>query len=386
MNTKELKERRGELIKNAREIVDSVKDKNRDFTDDENKRFHELHDEANRLKFEIMQSEVEGDASQLNNPFQGHRGSLVGQDLPVNGSHPGGFGRLSDAIRNSGWDSRQNTSVEIPIIQNTFPADGDLRPQRLGGILPFGRDERFLWTALPSTVLPMNQTSIQDFRQDSRTLTGTVQRDLSATTSKAVLDPGVEYVEETLKQFAVVIENLPQVLFDSLDSAQPFFDGEAAFQLNKALDQHVITSIVTQGGITGAALSDIITDVRDAIDTMMDDGRTPDLLAVTPNQRNALDTAVQPGTSGDYIFIPSEQPDNLWRLRLVTVSDPLMEGPVLIDTSSIGRLYFGHRMRFLLDPFHGMKENIVRLRYEFSALMHVRAGDAALQIDDDSSV
>lgn len=304
--------------------------------------------------------------------------------LPPNPSQTPARRRLSEAIQMSGWDVRDNPAVELAIgdVFMTWPTIGDINPTRLPDIRQTGMDTRFLWPNLPSQIVP-NATNITDFRQDSRTLTGTVERALGATTDKAVLDPGIELVETALKQFAVVLEDIPQVLFDSLPAVQSYFDSEASFQLNAALDVHTLTNIIAAADDTGAAVTDLVTDVRSAINTMQALGRNPDLLVLTPAQKSTLDLAVQPG-DGNYLFLPGDGADRLWRLRVVTVSTATHTDPTLIDTSSIGTVYFGSRVRFMADPYSGMKKNTVRLRYEFSALMHVRAADAALRLVDDT--
>lgn len=91
---KRLRQERGDLIKNARDILDAAQEAERELTPEEDQQFNAMHDDADKLKLEIdalerqaqsqrneRQQAGEKDLSRMTNPFQGHRGTLVSAEL-----------------------------------------------------------------------------------------------------------------------------------------------------------------------------------------------------------------------------------------------------------------------------------------------------------------
>lgn len=292
---------------------------------------------------------------------------------PVGASEPV---ELARAIREAGWHLRERPGVRLE-ARHVFPAAGDLRPSAIGGVMPLGRDERFLWPLLRRQVVEPGQTAVRDFRQTGRTVTGTVERALDATSEKARLALNVEHVDESLRQLAIVIEDIPNVVMESLDTAAEFFRTEATYQLNRALDAHVYTQVVAANPPQGATGADLVEQVRRGIAAMRAAGARPTILVVNPDDAAALDLLKQPGTA-DYLF-PTRQTgaaSPLWGLAVVERAEPADAPPVLIDPERLGRLHLGD-IQFLADPYTGLTTNTTNLRFEVNALFVVRDATAA---------
>lgn len=308
-------------------------------------------------------------------PADGRYGLTGAVDAP----EPVGLAR---AIREAGWHLRERPSVRLE-ARHVFPAAGDLRPSTVGGVLPLGRDERFLWPLLRRQVVEPGQTAVRDFRQTGRTVTGTVERALDATSEKARLELAVVHVDEALRQLAILIPDVPNVVLESLDTAAEFFRTEATYQLNRALDAHVHSQIVAANPPQGATGADLVEQVRRAIAAMRAAGARPTILVLNPNDAAALDLLKQPGTA-DYMF-PTRQAgaaSPLWGLAVVERAEPADAPPVLIDPDRLGRLHLGD-IQFLADPFSGIAVNTTNLRFEMNALFVVRDATAAYIVASD---
>ena len=125
---------------------------------------------------------------------------------------------------------------------NVFPATTDWNRSEPTTV-SLGQDTRFLYPNLV-TQDAGDVGSIQDFRQTARKLTGTVQRTLDATSTKASVEVTLAILNEALAQFAVTINDIPNALFESVGNLPAFLDQEARLQVEKALDAHVIAQVV----------------------------------------------------------------------------------------------------------------------------------------------
>lgn len=364
------------------ELTDAATAEDRDLTPAEDREYRELSAELDQLVAMIRQQERKRQAAQpdtdpwvplLDTPPADARYGLTA------GSEPVGLAR---AIREAGWHLRERPSVRLE-ARHVFPAAGDLRPGVIGGVMPLGRDERFLWPLLRRQVLEPGQTAVRDFRQTGRTVTGTVERALDATSEKARLELTVVHVDEALRQLAILIPDVPNIILESLDTSSEFFRGEATYQLNMALDEHVHSQIVAANPPQGAAGGDLVEQVRRGIAAMRAAGARPTILVVNPDDAAELDLLKQPGTA-DYMF-PTRQAgaaSPLWGLAVVERAEPADAPPVLIDPDRLGRLHLGD-IQFLADPFSGIAVNTTNLRFEVPALFVVRDATAAYVVASD---
>ena len=176
---------------------------------------------------------------------------IGGDDISASGQ-PAGWAGVANAIAN-----KKQYSVEVPtegLVGKAAPARGkaltanDLDEGALvpvPGFMPLGADRRFLYPLLNRTVVT-TELSASDFRQEgSRAIDGSgeVKRELTGTTEKAELDLEVSFINEPLKQVAVVIKDVPNALLDASGALQAFLSSEGQYQLDKAIDSHVLASI-----------------------------------------------------------------------------------------------------------------------------------------------
>jgi hypothetical protein len=375
-----------ERLDRMEEIATGVAAEGRTFRPGEDAEYRQLSSECDRLEAAIKQDERQR---------EGHGSS--GRERPhdayahVFPEHPkgraltdtrtGGFG---DAIMRSGWNLWEQRHVAgIPLSElRTLPDVVDWSPRVIDGVQALGRDERWLWPFLPSQDIGTD-TSVQDFRQTGeRTVSGTIQRDLDATTDKATLAVAIEHVVAEVKQLAVVIEDIPSALLESLQGARAFYDSEARFQLNAALDAHVMAMIDAANPSTSWTGDNLVERVRHGIAAMRAVGSVPRLLVVNPTDAAALDLFQHGESESTYMFPTREAGvgSPLWGLRLIErTSDD--DPPMLIDPQRLGLLYTG-MLGVLADPYSKMKKNLVDLRFEMSTLMHVRTADAVLKIEE----
>jgi hypothetical protein len=212
---------------------------------------------------------------------------------------------------------------------------------------------------------------VQDFKQTARTLTGTVKRALDATTDKANVSVTLTNVVEELAQFAVTIDDIPNAVLESVQNMDTFLRGEGTFQVEKAIDAHVISQIVT-AGIAGVSTgSDMVSQIRNAVAGARAEGANPTLLALDP--ADAADLDLETGTGTEMLF-PTRATGSappLFGLKVVESVSMIGKSPILIDPMMLGQLYLGV-LRFDADPYTGFKKNLTTLRIETKALYHVR--------------
>lgn len=287
---------------------------------------------------------------------------------------------MTQALRDGRFDLKANPSVTASAFDmlkaSTFPAVTDL-PRRAGGIVASGQDNRFLYPYLPAQNSGTDLV-VQDYRQTARTLTGTVKRAVDATTDKATLDVTLASVVEAISQFAVIIPDIPNALFDSVPQLSTFLGTEGQFQVNKAIDDHVMAQIVAATPLFGQTGSTLIEKVRNGIATMRATGANPSILVVNPTDSAALDLSTD---AGGLVFPTSSTGTSspLWNLRVIERIGAGTEAPYLIDPAMLGVLYLG-RVSFDADPFTGFKKNLTNLRVEVNGLFHIRNINGARRI------
>lgn len=293
---------------------------------------------------------------------------------------------LAGAVMDAGFDLKSVPSVTMPggsvFKASTFPASTALSSIQPSGVTPYGKDSRFLWPSLPSEDVGSN-TAVEDFKQTARAVTGDVERAVDATTTKASLDVTITAAVQAIKQFAITIDSIPNIVLESSSQMASFLSGEGQFQVNKALDDHVLDQIVAATPAFGNTGTTTIDKVRNAIAAMHALGANPDVLVINPGDLAALDLFRVGGsttTDGPYAIDTTRGASTpLWGLRIVERigggSDPMY----LIDTNMLGHLYLG-RVRVEADPFTEFKKNLTTLRVEMNALYHIRNIQGARRI------
>jgi hypothetical protein len=188
-----------------------------------------------------------------------------------------------------------------------------------------------------------------------------------------------------MSQVGIILDGVPVAVVEALPSFRQFADTELRFQLAKALDAHLYTKVNT-GASFGNTGTGLIAQLRNAVAALQAAGYNPDLAIVNPADAVALDLTTT-GADAQYVFALRDTGDSspLWGLRVVVRAGTTgTEPPLVVDTRRIGALYLG-TLAVDLDPYAGVgganfKKNLVDIRAEQNALMHVRAPTAARRI------
>jgi hypothetical protein len=292
---------------------------------------------------------------------------------------------LADRILERGWDLKKNPRVTIPADELVAPLETRAQSlpavsswARLPGVLvPLGMDQRFLYPNLPTESAGQSST-ILDWKQSARTLTGTVARTLNAVTAKATLDVTVAAVTEDLQQFAVVLAAIPNQILQSIPAFTDYMNGEGQFQIAKAIDTHVLAQIVAATPSFSNTGTTLVDKIRTQIGTMRGNGANPTLVVLNPTDSTSLDLLAD---AGGYKFPLRDTGTSspLFGCRVIERigggSDPIY----LIDPEMLGRLYIGD-MSFDADPYTGFASNTTSLRVEVNAIYHVRNVQGAYRV------
>jgi hypothetical protein len=252
---------------------------------------------------------------------------------------------LGGEILKRGWNLKTQSSVTIPaddLVQtrtlSSFSAETRAQTvpavnswARLPGVLvPLGQDDRFLFPRLNTTSTGEN-TTILDWKQSVRTLTGTVARTLNAVSAKATLDTTTAAVVEDLQQFAVVLPTIPNQILESIPAFTDFMNTEGSFQIAKALDTHVLTQIVASTPLFSNTGTTLIDKIRTQIGTMRGSGANPTILVLNPTDATSLDLLAD---AGGYVFAT----------RATGTSSPIY------GTTVVERIGGGSDPIYLIDP------------------------------------
>ena len=108
----------------------------------------------------------------------------------------------------------------------------------------------------------------------TRTVTGTVERALDATSDKATVDVTLEYVTGAVKQYAVLVENVPNAIMASIPQFTAWANSELDYQVRLALDAAIVDAIFAANPV-GQTGSDYVTQVRQAVAVMRSAGGNP---------------------------------------------------------------------------------------------------------------
>jgi hypothetical protein len=339
--------------------------------------------EAERAKRRLTNSErktVEGHLERVEEVKEQDqlRNEIAKMNAGVAG--PGGSD-FAQAVVSAGFNLKSNPSVTIPLRTAlgkapTLPAVGDWN-RADPVVVPMGRDQRFVNANLIQQSVD-GETAIQDFRQTARTVTGSVQRALDASTDKATLDVTLSLVTETLVQQAILIPDVPNAVFEAVPSLREFLNSEGRFQINKALDSHAMSQIVAASPPFGQTGSELITKIRNGVASMRAEGANPSVAVLNPSDAATLDLQAD---AGGFIFATRDtgSASPLWGLRVVERIGAGTEAPYLLDVGMLGRFYLG-TLRFEVDPFTGFSKNLSTLRLEIKSLYHVRNAKGARRV------
>lgn len=261
------------------------------------------------------------------------------------------------------------------------PGEGLHAPAIEAPFAPLAADRRFIFPYLPSTPIDDSELAINEYRQKgSRTVTGEVIRDPMSVAEKATLALETELVTPSLKQVAIVTPEIPDRFLQAVDTAAAWLRNEMDYQLNLAIDAHLLAQIAAASPTKGKSGTTNIERARNAVAAMRNAGTNPDLLVLNPTEASALDV-IKSGTAGleQYVFATRESGSSspLWGCTII--ESVHVEKPLVIDSQLIGQIYTGGAV-LLYDPYSGMSRNTSRLRLEADVLAHIRSSAAVYEI------
>jgi hypothetical protein len=375
-----------EYSSRASKISERAEAQGRALTSEERKQVQDCLDQIRDIR--ASEAWAEGRISDLSKDewesrrYREEQAEIKAQIEHMNASLNGGS--FGDAVFAQGFSLKAQPQVTIPLVtalqkSPTWPGVANwntLAPT----IVPMGTDRRWLYPNLVSQSVG-DEAAVSDFKQTVRSLTGSVQRNLDAVTTKANVDTTLTLVSENLSQFAVTVDGIPNAVLESISTARDWLNNEMQFQVQKALDSHVFSQIVSSSPPFGTSGADTISKVRNAIASMRAEGANPDLLVMNATDAAALDLSTS-GTGTPYLFAIREPggASPLFGLRVIErTSAAGNEVPYLVDSAKLGRLYLGS-MRIDADPFSNFTENLTTLRCELKALMHIRDAKGARRI------
>jgi hypothetical protein len=238
---------------------------------------------------------------------------------------------------------------------------------------------QILYSAFPQQGLAGAEFAISDFTISfsASGVTG-VERPVDATTEKADVPATVALATPQVRQFAVTIHDVPAKLFDNFGALTAFLEQEMRRRLDLAIDEHVVGKIVAATPPSGSTGTGLVEQVRHAVAASRALGASPSVLALNPTDAAALDLTTV-GADGLYLFAVRDTSSSspLWALSVI--ESPAVDDPLVLDPARLGVLYAGTGT-ILADPYSGMESNLVRVRVEVEAYLHVRNDASAYVI------
>ena len=203
----------------------------------------------------------------------------------------GGGGGLANAVLQAGFSLASHPSVTISSASaiGAKAVTDSIGPEAWSvigpdAVVPYGRDQRFLWQLLPTRNSDGN-SAVADFVQTARSVSGSVERAIDATSDKAELGVTVDLTVEELVQWAVTIDAIPNALLESISTLRTFLDSEMRYQVGLATDRHVVEQIVAANPAFTADGSDVISTARNAVADMRAAGASPVAVGARPGRR-----------------------------------------------------------------------------------------------------
>ena len=327
------------LVSQAKAITDKPTKEGRGMTPAEQADFSAKMAEIDRLKARKAGRQVRSSLDAGTDAYRGMARSLL-EDGKAEGS-------LSDLLGKAG------ATVTVPNARTTTVEPGYVN------LLPYDPRNNL------ASVLPRENAgtalAVQTFKMSARSITGSVERVIDATSSKADMSLTVSPVTVPLKMFSVIVSGLKTAVMQSEDSLYALLEAEMRAAIEQAIDAHCVNALYNAALDHGGTGSSIEAKVRTGIADAMDNGVRPNVVLLSPS--DASDVALRLNTA-----IVEQFP---FGLTVVESKAAVTSAPVLLDTSRIGALYVG-QYQALVDPYSGASTNEIRIRLETNGAFVVR--------------
>jgi hypothetical protein len=128
----------------------------------------------------------------------------------------------------------------------------------------------------------------------------------------------------------MTIDDIPNAIFESVSSMRAFLNNEGSFQVQKALDAHVMSQIVAASLPFGTTGTGLVARPRNGVATMRATGANPTISVLNPTDAARLDLEAD---AGGYVFATRDTGSSspLWGLRVIERIGAGTEAPCLID-------------------------------------------------------
>lgn len=209
-----------------------------------------------------------------------------------------------------------------------------------------------------------------DFTVTPQPVSGEVEIAPATATQKATLAANVALATPTAQTYAVVVENIPSLLFNTRQAVQAFLGREVSRALNDRIDEAVVDTLEAAAPPSGLTGANLVEQIRNAVADMRDLGGSPSHLVVDPATSAQLDLTQD--DAGSYVFSVRMAGDAspIWNLQVR--ESPTITGPTLIDAATLGVGYWGDGS-VLVDPYTSKSNNMVEILVEINAVpVHVR--------------
>jgi hypothetical protein len=286
---------------------------------------------------------------------------------------------LADAFRQRGFPNEVATVEWGEFRTATFGGTiDDLSPVRRDGVA-LGADKRYAYPAFQSIAVDSATTSVQVFRQDSRTLPAgaDVTRPIGGTTTKPEVTTAGTVTNVPLQQVASIESGVPNLYLEQ-SSFNSLIEVDLRLSSPGGLDDLVMTGIAGSG-FESPGTNPLLVSIRNAMGTIQDSGYNPDTLLLPPTDAIALDTLRVAGTaSEDYVFAPAQlAPRQIYGLntRIITAGT----AAVVCDSQAFGKLYASPLSLSRFEENAGAT-NTSTVRLEGNAAFGVERPAAAIRI------
>ena len=210
-------------------------------------------------------------------------------------------GDLHTAILASGYEQKTHPVAAVPVSAAlgmrakagsysgdfaTDPGVADLEPSP-----ELGRDERFLYPRLRVVPIEPDITSIQSYRQSTRTLANAalMVRDIDDVTEKPSTNTVSELLSVPVSQIATISKGVPNVLLANT-GFRGWVGADLSLAYRNAVDTHVVGEITTSvTTVYSGSPANVYEETLFAAAAVRGEGYTPSLIVVSPADALAIE-------------------------------------------------------------------------------------------------
>jgi hypothetical protein len=344
------------LLARAEELTDSAAAEKRSLTDGE-------QDEVKSILGKVKAYKSGQDSARIRAKLEGI-GELAGPD-------GGGDGWAKAARAMAGGETRVQLGLGDLLHGKAVTATAVATEAELEvpGIRPMPEDMRSVYQAF-GFADPGAALHVEELYVASRDKSGAaVERDPMAVTAKSETDVTISMETSDIRQFATLVSNVPNALFDAEPQLNAFLASAMQRELDQGLDAHCLAKMDAAATlVTGG--SGLVPRVRRAITDLHGRGANPDTVVIPEEDLETLEVLTEANSYPGWPF----------GLRVIT-------HPGLGGTSngfvfdSRGAILYRGRAALDRDQYTELATNRSRLRLEYAALLIIRFPAYFVELD-----